>query len=92
MPSQWELYVYYPAAMPSTHPRLGSLTDGPPLPPVSSVHRSKSIFRFAPKRQGTFANTHTVDEWLKFETHLEGCVFFHELMLFFSEVEGDDGF
>ena len=67
-------------------PRLTTCDDLP------LFRRSKSIFRFAPKRQGTFANTHTVDEWLKFETHLEGCVFFHELMLFFSEVEGDDGF
>ncbi|KAL7416585.1 hypothetical protein BDY24DRAFT_412086 [Mrakia frigida] len=34
----------------------------------------------------------TVDEWLKFDTHIEGIVFFRDLMLLFSNIEGNKGF
>jgi len=33
-----------------------------------------------------------VDESLLFETHLEGIAWFHELILFFDDVEGDEQF
>lgn len=45
---------------------------------------TENIYRFSPRRKGTSAGVHTIDERIEMEAHLEGMRFYYELILNFD--------
>lgn len=46
---------------------------------------TKNIYRFSPRREGTSAGVHTIDEHVDMEAHLEGMRFYYEVIRNFDE-------
>ena len=46
---------------------------------------TKNIYRFSPRREGTSAGVHTIDEHMDMEAHLEGMRFYYEVIRNFDE-------
>jgi acetylornithine deacetylase/succinyl-diaminopimelate desuccinylase-like protein len=53
---------------------------------------TRNIYRFVPRRAGTTYGQHTVNEGILLKSHLEAIAWYHELVLFADEVEGDEEF
>ena len=49
---------------------------------------SKNIYRFSPRREGTFEGVHTVDERLDMRSHLEGLMVYYKLIRNLDAFEG----